>query len=529
MKESLTSAIFPFMSDNLFRLLFSSTTEGIILIDLHGQILLTNKYVDDMFGYPSSELKGKLIDKLISSKHGRSYEIFQKKSFPNTKTDSIEDLRLMGLKKNGSQFPITIRMNQFSSDNEEFVFVFITGRSKKKEFEDSNRKEGQLSEKYFDIAEVILLALNAKGEITEINRKGCEVLGYLEEELIGENWMKLSIENSKEEKLEKVFKSVLSEDDRYQTYDNWVVTKSGEKRLIHWQNTIVKDLGGKVVGTLSSGTDITEKNKMIKTLEENEKKLRAYSKDLEKQVEKRTRELAESLEKEKGLNEMKSKFVSLASHEFRTPLSTILSSASLIAKYPKGDMNEKRLKHVNRIKSSVSHLNGILEDFLSLDKLEEGGIQCEPEEFNLQELLEEVVSTLEEIIKPGQNLEFKCDGKPCVLRTDKKLVRNILYNLTSNALKYSPENKPVAISTQLKKEYVLIEISDEGIGIPVEEHEHLFTRFFRASNTQGYQGTGLGLNIVKKYVDLLGGEISFESGRGEGTTFRVKFPATLTG
>ncbi len=506
MKEALTSNTFHFMDDPFCRAFMDSTRETVIVVDSKGHIVSASKSAYQMFQYDDEDVfSGKILSSLIPID-----DIWNFKAQEDLGQEILKP-NLKGIRKDGSTFPVTVSLTHIP-EGEGISLVFVQNESKPRD----------IDRQYFDVAEVILLALDLKGEIIDINKKGCEVLGYEEKEMIGKNWFKLSVEDKEE--LEGVFSGVLKETKDYRMYDNYVVTKSGKKRLIHWQNTVVKDNSGKVIGSLSSGMDITEKKEMLTALQESEEKLRTYNRDLEKEVEERTQELNELLNKERNLSEMKSKFVSLASHEFRTPLSTILSSASLIAKYPEAETNDKRIKHVDRIKSSVNHLNSILEDFLSLDRLNEGKVSCESTSFEMEDVFEEVQSSLSPILKLGQRLEVSHSGMTQTMNTDKKLIRNVLINLISNAIKYSPENKPIYLRCEFKSEEVVCEVEDEGIGIPEEDQIHLFERFFRANNTRGFQGTGLGLSIVKRYVDLLRGDISFKSSHGEGTTFKVIIP-----
>jgi signal transduction histidine kinase len=218
---------------------------------------------------------------------------------------------------------------------------------------------------------------------------------------------------------------------------------------------------------------------------------------------------------------MKSRFVTMASHEFRTPLSTILSSISLVNKYNEGD--EKIDKHVHRIKSAVTNMTLILNDFLSAEKLEEGKVFMRKELFNLQGLVNEILSEINGIIKKDQKLLYTHSGSSEV-NLDIQMIRNILLNLISNAIKFSAENKTISISTNVTENEIKIQISDQGLGIPKEEQEHLFQRFFRASNVTNVQGTGLGLNIVSKYLEAMNGKIEFESEVGVGTTFFLTLP-----
>jgi len=240
------------------------------------------------------------------------------------------------------------------------------------------------------------------------------------------------------------------------------------------------------------------------------------------QLEKSRDELTEALEKEKELNDLKSRFVSMASHEFRTPLSTILSSVSLIDKYPLLEDQDKRLKHINRIKAQVKNLTNILEEFLSLGKLEEGGVVERKVEFNIRELLTELISEMANLAKDGQKIELHCEGSEFVY-LDKGLLRNILINLISNALKYSNENTTINIYIRHTPEQITVSIEDNGIGISEEDLKHLTDRFFRGTNAINIQGTGLGLHIVKKYLEVIDGNISFSSELKKGTKVLLTF------
>lgn len=235
-------------------------------------------------------------------------------------------------------------------------------------------------------------------------------------------------------------------------------------------------------------------------------------------------ELSEALEKEKELGELKSRFVSMASHEFRTPLSTILSSAALMSRYLEKGEIDKCHKHINRIKSGVDHLNAVLEDFLSLGKIEDGRVQFQPETFLLEDRLQQLASEMQEIAKPHQTINVDCDPSFEIF-TDKAILRNALINLISNAIKFSEEGCSVDIKAEKVNGFYKISITDHGMGIPEEEQKYLFDRFFRASNVSNIQGTGLGLYIVKSYIEMMNGNISYISEQGKGTTFTIHLPA----
>lgn len=247
-------------------------------------------------------------------------------------------------------------------------------------------------------------------------------------------------------------------------------------------------------------------------------------KNIENALRLQEKELQQALEKEKELSELKTRFVSMASHEFRTPLATILSSIELIEAYSKDVQVEKRKKHIIRVKEAVSNLNNILNDFLSLSRLEEGRVEAEPEFFRLQSFLDSFVDEIKLLLRPGQLIDPQFSHIDVELWLDKRILKNILINLLSNAIKYSPEGGVISLKATISQNLLSVEVADNGIGIPVEDQQHLFTRFFRAHNVENIKGTGLGLNIVRRYLDILGGTISYKSQLGEGSVFKISVP-----
>jgi signal transduction histidine kinase len=198
-----------------------------------------------------------------------------------------------------------------------------------------------------------------------------------------------------------------------------------------------------------------------------------------------------------------------------------------MSRYVHANEPSKLEKHLDRIHSSVTHLKNILDDFLSLSKLEEGKIGVNSENFDVVTLAKNVRDNMQLVTKTGQTIEYSEDEDTILVMLDKMAVENVMINLLSNAIKYSPENKKIQLSTRLQNGHINIIVKDEGIGIPAGEQNHLFERFFRAKNATNIQGTGLGLNIVKRYVELMEGEISFESEENKGTTIYVKLPVNI--
>ncbi|MBL0183429.1 MAG: PAS domain S-box protein [Chitinophagaceae bacterium] len=271
-------------------------------------------------------------------------------------------------------------------------------------------------------------------------------------------------------------------------------------------------------------------------LAETNKKIEELNDELEGKVELRTKQLKETLaelevskdeltkalSKEKELSDLKSRFVSMASHEFRTPLSTILSSASLVAKYTETEEQEKRDKHILRIKSSVNNLTGLLNEFLSIGKIEDGKIIANNINFNIRELIAALCTELEGIAKKDQEIAYEHEGNEMVFM-DPSLLRNVITNLLSNAIKFSSENGIIKVTSVVTADEVILTVQDNGLGISKEDQEHLFERFFRGANVTNIQGTGLGLHIVGRYIEIMDGKIEFFSELEKGTRFIITF------
>ncbi|WP_460610523.1 sensor histidine kinase [Hymenobacter terrigena] len=241
------------------------------------------------------------------------------------------------------------------------------------------------------------------------------------------------------------------------------------------------------------------------------------------QLEHRSEELAQALAAEQELGELKSRFVAMASHEFRTPLTAVLTSATLVEKYPAAEQQPQRLRHLDRIRASVKHLTDILEEFLSVGKIEEGKIEAHPARLAVPTLLREAVAEVQGLRKPGQHIELSTDG-PETVWLDASLLRKVLVNLLSNALKYSAENTTVRLSATGRPGRLMLLVQDEGVGISADDQEHLFQRFYRARNATNTPGTGLGLYIITKYLELMGGSISLQSELNVGTTVTITLP-----
>lgn len=257
------------------------------------------------------------------------------------------------------------------------------------------------------------------------------------------------------------------------------------------------------------------------------KQLRSVNLNLRDEINKRVEaetQLKDALKKEQELNELKTKFLSLVSHEFKTPLSGILTSSMLLKKYHLAKQQDKRNKHIETITNKVHYLNNILNDFLSIERLESSNINYKFTTFNLSKIVNEVVYNANMLLKSGQKINISPNTNEYVLYQDEKILEIILSNLLYNSIKYSLENTTIDLEIYQDTESTIFKFIDEGIGIPTKDQKFIFNRYFRAENVLNTQGTGIGLNIVKSHIENLGGSIDFESKENKGTTFIVKLP-----
>jgi len=287
--------------------------------------------------------------------------------------------------------------------------------------------------------------------------------------------------------------------------------KDGDKNVIAFisDNSIKKNAEAEIIKL---------NDELEATVEQRTKELT----DAMHQLEKSKEELSRSLAKEKELSELKSRFVSMASHEFRTPLSTVLSSSYLIEKYVNTDEQPKRERHLQRIVSSVNMLTDILNDFLSVGKIEEGKIPVRISYFNIRTHIDDVIEEIRNNLKLNQQIKYMHEGETEV-ELDSSLMKHIIMNLVSNASKFSPEGSTIEIETTATEQQLILRVKDNGIGISKEDQHHLWERFFRGANVANIQGTGLGLHIIAKYAELMNGTTACISELEKGTEFILTF------
>ncbi|MGZ3763817.1 MAG: PAS domain-containing sensor histidine kinase [Mucilaginibacter sp.] len=375
-----------------------------------------------------------------------------------------------------------------------------------------------------------IITIDERGHVESINPAACKLFQYVPEDVIGNN-----------------ISMLMPPPDRDQ-HDQYL------HRYQHTGVPHIIGIGREVTGLKKDGSkfpfrlgvsEVQFSGRKIYTgfihdltlQKEAEEQLKEYASHLEEQVEERTlwlkdtvkalqeakEEVSLSLEKEKELGQLKSRFVSMASHEFRTPLSAIQLSASLVDKYALPYDNAHISKHVSKIKNAVGNLTTILNDFLSLEKLEAGKVEPAFTSFDLVKLSEEITEEMQMVTKQNQNIIYQHTGVTSIITLDQTLLKNCIFNLIANAIKYSGENTFIEFNTEINDHNCIVMIKDNGIGIPDADQKHLFEAFFRAHNTGNIPGTGLGLNIVARYTKLMNGKVDFKSSVNHGTLFTITF------
>lgn len=543
----------PFTTNNeTFYALFNYASIGILITNAGGDILMANKYIGQQFGYDLGELIGRKIEILIpsrySARHVKHREHFSEN--PHSRPMGL-GMELSGLRKNGSEFPVEVSLGHYKIENDNYSLAFINDITQRKETEQAIQQlNTHLEEKVKEGSQSLAITVEQLGsQIKETERKDAELervntflnsiwnhagaiifvsdkegllqffnpaaerwLGYSTAEAVGKlNVLNFHLEEELIQKAQEfsdisgryispdfdVFPTAIATG--HNNNQEWhYVRKDRSLFLVSLNITYLKDAHNNISGYLGIAVDISEKKRA-------EAELRA------------------ALEKEKELNELKSRFVSMASHEFRTPLSAVLSSAYLLSRYEKTEEQPQREKHIQRIVSSVTSLTEILNDFLSVGKIEEGNIAANYREYDIKEQMKEVVQDVQHMLKKGQTISYDHKGADATVYLDGSMMKHIVINLLSNAIKFSPEQSAIDLVTEMEEGKLILSVKDNGLGIPEEDINSLSKRFFRSSNVTNIQGTGLGLHIVSKYTELMNGRIECESKLGEGTKFTITF------
>ncbi|NER16834.1 sensor histidine kinase [Spongiivirga citrea] len=495
-------------TSNVFRILSEAVSEGIIVVNKEQVIVATNNSANELFDYEEHELVGKPLEILIPQKyhhvHSDHVKGFLRKSGKRKMGHGGD---LYGQRKDGTTFPVEAGLNPFTIYDNDYVMALITDISVRKKAEEELRDWANIFNE--SLNEIFIFDATTL-KFVNVNRGAQNNIGYSLDEL-----KKLTPVDIKPEYTEEEFRNYIQP------------LRDGSLPKLTFNTTHQRKDGSIYpVEVHLQPSDANERKTLVAIILDITEQAN-YTDKLEKTVAERTGQLREALQTEKELNELKTKFLSLVSHEFKTPLSGILTASTLIGKYTETEQQEKRTKHINTIQSKVKYLNNIINDFLSIERLDRGKINYKFSRFSLSKVINEVIYDANMLLKQGQKIVYPDNIDDIVIDFDEKILELILTNLVTNAVKYSPENAIVKVNASLNKDELIVEVVDTGIGIPKAEQKFVFNRYFRAENALLSQGTGIGLNIVKSHLENLGGNIKFTSEQNKGSTFTITIPTPI--
>ncbi len=484
--------------------------QGFVILDIDGIILFVNKVAaewGEAFLGKRLQINNYLADYLLPFTNQMGEIVKEiKQSGVSQKTF----LELANSESKISTFELTILPVTNGKDQLTNLQLYIRDLTEQRIFESRIATLAANTTHLIENANAVIIGTDARGYITDWNKHCTLLTAYTKDEAYAQKFTYLLLDQKEIPILEELIARVLNQEP-YQNFEISIRTKEKKARNLLLNCTVSKTATGKVVGLIFVGQDITE--------------LTEYRKSLEKKVEEKTKELQLALAKEKEAVEMKSRLVSIASHEFRIPLSSIQFELDTL-KNNEIDAGILR-KRLVRVENQVHHMNRLLDDVLTYGKNEKGKIQRVPSDISLVDFLNQITQQVAYGNQKTHTIETEYNKLPEFIRTDEKLLRGILINLLTNAIKFSPGKERVFLTVTGDAPNVKIIVRDEGLGIPIEEVDKIFEPFLRGKSGEGIAGTGLGLSIVKKSVELLEGTIDLESEENKGATFTVTIPATL--
>ncbi len=490
-----------------------SLSEGVILLNADGNIVTHNKSARKILRIPGKDCV-KLVDFLqenfqLLKKNGKTLAPREFPSNVTLRTGNSKYNMLVGLEKHGEVLWLSVNSVSYNLSTSKGVVLSFTDVTEQNNSQEKIQRMAKELVNLIENANAPIFGIDWNGNITEWNNYTRKITGFTKEEVLGKSLLDTFILKSHRDHIRTLFKEILRGVNTT-NYEVPIITKSGRIVTILLNGTPRRDYEGNIVGMVAVGQDITE--------------LIEYRDTLEMKVEERTLELKKALAKEKELVSLKSKFVSMASHEFRTPLSTIKFASDFIKKYhDQADWEKLRIK-LFKIDEQVKHMTHLLDDVLVIGKSQAGMIKVNTTVIDLPEFFQKII---EEVTYNSGFTHKVLDTITLEVEqviADEKLLRNILINLLSNAIKFSPGQDKVRLDVLCRRNILSISVQDWGLGIEKTEHDKVFEAFHRSDNVRDIQGTGLGLSIVKKAVEIQNGNIAFESEPGKGTTFNVSLP-----
>ena len=490
------------LQDNEAKLkaIINSSLDAIITIDQSGVITEWNERAEEIFGYKQEEVLGVTLSQTIVPHQYREAHERGMKHFLATGQGPVLNHRIeiVGLRKDGTEFPIELTISPFQLDGKYHFSSFVRDISEQKEAEAELKRNEAKYRGIIDNMELGLLEVDLEERIKYANPSFCHMTGYEAEELLGMNASQLLLDE--EEAQAMASQNAQRKDGEPGVYELKIKNKSGKHLWGLISGAPLHDRNGKIKGSIGIHLDITDR----KELEEN---------------------LEKALSKERELNDLKSQFVSMTSHEFRTPLTTLKANIELLNFYLQSvdsPLKPKIENNCQRMESEINRLTGLMNDILTLGRVESNRIPFQPQMTDLVKLCEELKDSTKISQEDGRELELDVEGKPFELEIDRGLFHHVLTNLVSNSFKYSAGCANPVMTLNFDHHKLSLSVRDFGIGISKKDQQSLFQSFYRASNTHGISGSGLGLSIVNRLVDLHKGKVSVESKLNQGSTFTIE-------
>ncbi len=389
------------------------------------------------------------------------------------------------------------------------TYLFISDITRQKIFESKLTGLASSISNLIEKANAIIFGVDTRGYITEWNSYSCKITGFEKNEVYAQKLASTLLTQDERPLFDDMMKRLL-DNESIERQELHVRTKEGQALILLLSGTPRKSVKEEIIGVTFVGHDITE--------------LMEYRNSLEKKISERTNELQRSLKVEQEAVELKTRFVSIASHEFRTPLSSIQFTTNYLketfGKVRKEDFDRK----IDEVQTLINHMRHLLDNVLNYGKSERGKIRLKVSKLKVADLVNKIAEEVGHSTQNTHAINLEYGNAPVEFMTDENLMRNILINLLTNAIKFSPGRNHVFLKLEGNDEQLTISVRDEGIGILEDEIKKIFDAFTRGVDVSSIDGTGLGLSIVKRTVELLNGTIQVISRLGEGSTFIIIIP-----
>ncbi|MHC1585414.1 MAG: PAS domain S-box protein [Candidatus Syntropharchaeia archaeon] len=503
------------------------------IADLEGRLRFVNRKVIEILGFREDEVIGKFFWECPWFTPSDEIVDVIKESIQASLKGEIRKREIVVFTKDGKKIPIYFTSTPMIDENGEIVRVALEGidiselKEKERALQKSEagyrdliermneglgvidkngyltfvnptkrelEKQKEFLENLIETANIAIVGFDPEGRITFCNKKWEETTGYSEEEIVEKTFFEAFIPKKYLKEAPLIFKAVLAE--RIPgPHEVKIITRDGEERIFIWSGTVIRDERGTPIGLVAFGEDITEKKRLEK-------------------------ELKKSYEELKKSNEAKAEFINIMAHELRTPLTVIMGYLDMLKDTVTSWKGREILRIIER---NAEQLNDIISEAFLVLRADAGGIEVKKEEISVQELIEELVEDLRDIYGSKEQ-KIVVDTKNIVIKADRKIMEKIFTNLISNAMKFAPDDGKIEICAEKTDGKVLFSVSDTGEGIPDEEKEKIFERFYQIepSLTRRHGGVGLGLSIVKELVRVHGGRVWVEDNPGGGSVFYVE-------